>query len=303
MKIALLLNRKSGLGRTERIAEYVFQKFTEHGIEFEHLEGDSAEDVIIKTIARGNEFGAVVSVGGDGSAHTAAQVAFATGLPLGIIASGSGDDIARACGLPHGRNMEAMQASVDHFITAYLASDITAVDSIRATTSDGKQHVVMAVMSAGFDSRVNSNSAKMTYVTGTVRYVLAMLKTLGNFKPIDYHWKLDGVESKFQAMVVAIGNGSMFGGGMKVCPSAHIKDGEFDILVVNKMRVATLLAVFPKIFSGGHVTHPKVEELRGKSLWLDAPTETVWGDGEYLGLTPMQLEIMPDSIKMFGVRL
>lgn len=303
MKIALLLNRKSGLGRTERLAAYVYQQFSNKQIDFELVEGESAEAVINETIARANEFTAVVSVGGDGSAHTAAQVAYATGLPLGIIASGSGDDIARACGLPHGRNLEAMQKSVDHFVTAYLANDVTAVDSIRVATADGKEHSVMAVMSAGFDSRVNSNSAKMTYLTGTIRYIAAMLKTLGNFKPIDYHWKLDGQEKKFQAMVVAIGNGSMFGGGMKVCPAAHIKDGEFDILVVDKMRVATLLAVFPKIFSGGHVAHPKVQELRGKSLWLDAPTETVWGDGEYLGLTPMQLELKSDSIKVFGVRI
>lgn len=302
MTIGLMLNHNAGVGRTTQISEYVFSKLQAAGIEYELLTADSAAAAIELANTRASEFDAILGVGGDGTIHTAAQVAFQNSLPLGVIAAGSGDDIARACGLPHGRNLAAMQRSVDHFVQAWLARELVEVDSIRVKTADGKLHIVLAVMSAGFDSRVNSNSAKMTKVKGTLRYVLAMLKTLGNFKPIDYHWILNGTEMKFQAMVVAIGNGSMFGGGMKVCPSANIRDGQFDVLVVNKIPIATLLAVFPKIFSGKHVLHPKVNELRGTSLWLDAPTEQVWGDGEYLGLTPMQIDLLPNSIKIFGVR-
>jgi diacylglycerol kinase (ATP) len=301
--VALLLNRKAGVGRTERLSSYLFDELANKSIPYELIEGDSPDDVIAKVRGRISEFSAVVSVGGDGSAHTAAQIAYESGLPLGVIASGSGDDIARACGLPHGRTYDATKKSVDHFIRAYLADDKTLVDSIRLRTADNIEHTIMAVMSAGFDSRVNSNSAKMTQLKGTFRYVAALLKTLGSFKPIDYHWKFNGEEKKFQAMVVVIGNGSMFGGGMKVCPAAHIKDGEFDLLVVNKISVATLLRIFPRIFKGSHVTHPKVTELRGQKLWIDAPTEQAWGDGEYLGLTPMELEIKPDSIQVYGVRL
>lgn len=303
MTIALLLNRKAGVGRTERLSSYVFEEFANKSIPYELIEGDSPDEVIGKVSSRISEFSAIVSVGGDGSAHTAAQIAYEFGLPLGVIASGSGDDVARVCGLPHGRNYEATKASVDHFVASYLADDKTAVDSIRLRTADNKEHTVMAVMSAGFDSRVNSNSAKMTYLKGTFRYVAALLKTLGSFKPIDYHWKFNGEDKRFQAMVVVIGNGSMFGGGMKVCPSAHIKDGEFDLLIVNKISVLTLLRIFPRIFNGSHIKHPEVYELRGTKLWIDAPTEQAWGDGEYLGLTPMELEIKPNSITVYGVRL
>jgi diacylglycerol kinase (ATP) len=297
------MNRKAGVGRTERLAEYIFAKFASNSIPYELVEGNSADDVIQKVMNRISDFSSIVAVGGDGSVHTAAQIAYESGLPLGIIAAGSGDDVARVCGLPHGRNYEATKVSADHFVASYLVDDKTAVDSIRLRTADGKEHTVMAVMSAGFDSRVNANSAKMTYLKGTFRYIAALIKTLRSFKPIDYHWKFNGEEKKFQAMVVAIGNGSMFGGGMKVCPAAHIKDGEFDLLIVNKISVATLLRIFPRIFKGSHVMHPEVRELRGQKLWIDAPTEQVWGDGEYLGLTPMELEIKPDSIQVYGVRL
>jgi diacylglycerol kinase (ATP) len=302
MTIALMMNLKAGLGRTNRLADYVFQQFELYGLPYVFVRGDSAQDAINKVTARISEFSAVVAVGGDGSVHTAAQIAFKHKLPLGIIASGSGDDVARACGLPHGRNLEATKLAVDHFVKAWKEKDLTEIDSLSATTSDGQEHAVLAVMSCGFDSRVNANSAKMTYLTGTGRYILAMLKTLTRFSPISYHTVIDGKESKFEAMLIAIGNGSMFGGGMKVCPSANIKDGELDYIVVNKISIPTLLAVFPKVFTGKHVNHPKVDEARAKTFWLHAPGEQVWGDGEYLGESPVQIEIRPNSVSIYGVR-
>lgn len=303
MTIALMMNLNAGVGRTHRLADYVFQQFEEHGLPYVFVRGNSAEDAIAKVTERIGEFSAVVAVGGDGSVHTAAQVAFHNKLPLGIIASGSGDDVARACGLPHGRNFEATKTAVDHFVQAWLANDKTEIDVMFATTSDEKEHVVLAVMSCGFDSRVNANSAKMTYLKGTFRYIVAMLKTLTRFSPINYHTIIDGVEENFSAMLIAFGNGSMFGGGMKVCPSANIKDGELDYIVVNEISIPTLLSVFPKVFTGKHVSHPKVDEARAKSVWLHAPGEQVWGDGEYLGESPLQIEIKPNSISIFGVRI
>lgn len=301
MTVALMMNLKAGVGRTHRLADYVFQEFEKNNIPYEFVHGNSAEDAIEKVSARISEFDAVVAVGGDGSVHTAAQVAYKFKLPLGIIASGSGDDVARACGLPHGRSFEATKRAVDYFVQAWLKNDNTEIDAILAKTSDEKEHVVLAVMSCGFDSRVNANSAKMTYLKGTFRYIAAMIKTLTRFSPINYHTIIDGKESKFQAMLIAIGNGSMFGGGMKVCPSAEIRDGELDYVVVNEISIPTLLTVFPKVFAGKHVLHPKVDEARAKSIWLSAPGEQVWGDGEYLGASPVQIDLKPLSISIYGV--
>lgn len=302
MTIALMMNLKAGVGRTHRLADYVFQQFDEHGLPYVFIRGNSAEDAIEKVTERIQEFTAVVAVGGDGSVHTAAQVAYKHNLPLGIIASGSGDDVARACGLPHGRNFEATKKAVDHFVHAWKEQDFAEIDVIRTVTSDDKEHVVLAVMSCGFDSRVNANSAKMTYLKGTFRYIAAMIKTLTRFSPINYHTIIDGDEKMFQAMLIAIGNGSMFGGGMKVCPSADVRDGQMDLVVVNKISIPTLLWVFPKVFTGKHTNHPKVDELRAEQIWLDAPGEQVWGDGEYLGPSPFEAQIKPLALKIYGFK-
>jgi diacylglycerol kinase (ATP) len=301
--LAVMMNKRAGVGRTERLATYVLESLERAGIEYSLVTGSSASDAIQNVTARIHDFSSVLAVGGDGSVHTAAQVAHAHGLPLGIIASGSGDDVARACGLPHGRSHEATIAAADHFIQSYLAKDLTEIDALLATTCDGKQHTVLAVMSCGFDARVNANSSKMTYLRGTFRYVVAMLVTLSRFSPIRYSMILDGVSRNFSAMLVAIGNGSMFGGGMKVCPDAHVKDGYMDLLIVNKLSIPRFLAVFPRVFQGTHTSHEKVETLRGVNLHLDAQGEQIWGDGEYLGVSPVDVELQPNSIKIYGARL
>ncbi len=303
MTVALMLNRKAGTGRANRLADYVFEQFTQNGIEYIFVEATSAQDAIEKASALAHQVEAFVAVGGDGSVHTAAQVAWKHKLPLGIIASGSGDDIARACGLPHGRKFSQIQNAVDHFVESWKKQDFTHVDVLAATTGDGKDHAVLAVLSAGFDSRVSVTSQSMLYIRGTLRYILAMVNTLRSFTPIHYEMNIDGAHKKFRAMMVAIGTGSMFGGGMKVLPDAKVNDGELDMIVINEVGIPTFLSIFPRVFNGSHVHHPVVDTHRVKNVSLHAEGEQVWGDGEFLGMSPVQINVDAAGIQVVGARL
>lgn len=302
MTLALMLNRKAGNDRTRRLADYLFDRFNAAGIDYTLVEGTSAADAILKARAIEGLSG-VCSVGGDGSMHTALQVAFHERVPLGVIASGSGDDAARALGLPHGRSQDATRRAVDHFVQAWTEGDHTPVDALEARTADGNVHAVMAVISCGFDSRVSETSENMRYVRGTTRYVLAMLKTLAKFKPIHYGLSIDGEHKVVPAMVVAVGNGSMFGGGMKVLPAAKVDDGELDLLILHEVSRGTLLRIFPRIFKGTHVEHHRVEPLRARSVMLDAHGQRAWGDGEPLGPSPLTIEVRPQSVRVVGARI
>jgi diacylglycerol kinase (ATP) len=303
MTVALMLNRKAGTGRANRLADYVFDQFSKNGIDYIFVEATSAQDAIEKASAIAHQVEAFVAVGGDGSVHTAAQVAWKHKLPLGIIASGSGDDIARACGLPHGRRFTHIQKAVDHFVESWLKRDISHVDVLAATTGDGKDHAVLAVLSAGFDSRVSVTSQSMLYIRGTLRYIVAMVNTLRAFTPIHYELNIDGAHKKIRAMMVAVGTGSMFGGGMKVLPDAVVNDGELDMIVVNEVSIPTFLTIFPKVFNGSHVTHPVVDTHRVKQVSLHAEGEQVWGDGEYLGMSPVQINVDASGISVVGARI
>ena len=68
-----------------------------------------------------------------------------------------------------------------------------------------------------------------------------------------------------RAMFVVAANLPRFGGGMKIAPGARIDDGLLDLVIVREVSRATLLNVFPKVYTGHHVTHPPRPGRRARS--------------------------------------
>ena len=66
---------------------------------------------------------------------------------------------------------------------------------------------------------------------------LAILRELPVFRAIPYVLVLDGVRHETEAMLVAVGNGPAYGGGMRVVPGAEFDDGLLDVLVLSKIAI------------------------------------------------------------------
>ncbi|MEO6142558.1 MAG: sphingosine kinase, partial [Dermatophilaceae bacterium] len=152
------------------------------------------------------------------------------------------------------------------------------------------------VLGAGFDSVVNERANTWGWPRGRMRYNLAIARELPVFKPIPYVIEVDGVRHSTQAMLVAVGNGPSYGGGMMVCPDASFEDGMFDVLVVHQISTIEFLKVFPKVFSGRHVGHPAVEILRGQEVRLEAPGIISYADGERFAPLPMTCHNVPGAL-------
>jgi diacylglycerol kinase (ATP) len=86
---------------------------------------------------------------------------------------------------------------------------------------------------------------------------------------------------------------------MLIAPDASVQDGELDLFVVHPLSRPAFLKMFPKVYTGGHVTHPAVEIVRTKSVRLDAGNIPTYADGEYVGKRPLQIEIAPNAVKIF----
>ena len=228
---------------------------------------------------------ALVVCGGDGMAAMGTAVCVGTGIPLLICPAGTGNDNARALGLPLGDPA----AAVDVLRTGRLRT----VDVGRRFVDDvpASEGVWLGVLGAGFDSVVNERANSWTWPRGRVRYNLAILRELPVFRAIPYRITVDDEEVDTDAMLVAVGNGPAFGGGMRVCPDAVMDDGLLDVTILHNISTPEFLRVFPTVFSGRHVTHPAVQILRGRRVRLEARGIVAYADGERFARLPLDLGV------------
>lgn len=210
--------------------------------------GTDAPDALARlTTAVREGTAAVIAVGGDGMVSLALQALAGTPVPLGVVAVGTGNDFARAMGLPVREPARAGRLAAE----AVKEGRVREIDLGRVGGADRAQWFG-TVLCSGFDSRVNDRGNRMRLPAGRFKYDLAMIAELAAFRPFPYRITLDdGPVIETEATLVAVGNGSSYGGGMRICADAVPDDGLFDITVVGDCSRTTLLKVFPQVYRGG----------------------------------------------------
>jgi diacylglycerol kinase (ATP) len=285
-EITLLTNPTAGKGRGARIAAIALPRLQEAGFRVRHVAGrdaDEALDLARASVAGGAE--SLVVCGGDGMVHVAVQALAGSATSLGLIPAGTGNDVARYLDIP--RNDPQAAADV------VVGSKVRTIDLALA----GATHFI-TVLAAGFDSKVNERANKMTWPRGQMRYNLATLAELRVFEPLPYVLDLDGEERRLDAMLVAVGNGPSFGGGLRITHGASIDDGWLDVVVIKPMSKVELVKTYPKLYYGGHVHHPQYEHHRVRSVTVAAPGVVAYADGERIGALPLTVQVAPSSLRV-----
>ncbi|HEX9376716.1 MAG TPA: diacylglycerol kinase family protein [Actinomycetota bacterium] len=291
-RVVVLVNPSSGRGRSGRLLPRVREAIAAAGLDAEIRVSVSAEDpprVARECVEAG--VGIVAAMGGDGMTGMVGAVLIGTDTALGVIPTGTGNDFARFIGLNRKKPLEAVRTLAD--------PDIRAIDAVRVT-GGGREERFVNVAGAGFDSEVNETANDMTWkVQGTAKYVAAVVKTLRRFTAAQFEVTVDGESRSLSGMLIAVGNGQSYGGGMKVVPNASLTDGQLEVCVVGGMSKGQFLRAFPKVFRGTHVSHPKVTMLRGARVEISADRGfDVYADGERSVPLPAVFEVMPGALKV-----
>jgi diacylglycerol kinase (ATP) len=294
-RIGVLVNPTSGRGRVSRQRQAVLTALASRGDEVTTIQGSDAADarrLLDQQLAEGLD--TVVAVGGDGTVHLALQSVVGTDVELGIVPLGTGNDAATAVGVP--------TDSLEHAVGVILDGGTRAFDVGQVRTADGRESHFLCVLSTGFDSMCNERANRMTRPSGDARYLVAMLAELRRLRPIPYRVEVDGTVIEEDALVVSLGNGPSFGGGMKVCPSADMHDGLLSMIWVQGISRLTLVRLFPQIYSGRHVRHAAVSERQVGEVRLDAPGQVAYADGERVGPLPVEVRTVSDGVRMLVPR-
>src|SRR5688500_8894590 len=183
MDVAVLISPAAGRGRADAFSGAVLDCFRASGLTPRVLPattGAEAERQAAAAVAAGT--GAVVAVGGDGSAHTALQAVAGTSTPLAVVPAGTGNDLALALGIPRDPVAAARAAAED-----LLAGQVRTVDAGR---TGGRWWAT--VLCCGFDSAVSDRANRLRWPKGRRRYDVAILAELARLRPLELTLALDG---------------------------------------------------------------------------------------------------------------
>ena len=275
---AVVINPISGKGKGSILGAEVAGYLRTRNIDYTIVTSASAALLSqnLETLIETTDVDGIIAVGGDGLLHLVLQIAAKASLPFAVVPAGTGNDFARALGI-HERSVSEI---LDHVLsTNPSAVDLGLVDS----------EYFGAILSSGFDSVVNERANKLSWPKGPSRYNAAMILELPKFSPISYQIKTENRSFDVEAMLIAIGNGISYGGGMKVCPDADIHDGLFDVMILHPVSKVEFLRIFPSVYTGHHIHHPQVETFRARSISLHSKA-VAYADGERIGQLPVKAE-------------
>lgn len=274
--IALLSNPYAGKGRGVHATDAAVSHLRSQGSDVRVYVGDSASatvELAVRALDEGPDV--LVVVGGDGTLSAILDAVCAASVPVALVAAGTGNDLARALGLP--RHDPAAAAELA------LTGAGRVIDVGEVTTGDRTARF-LTIAALGFDAKVSDRTNRLRWPHGALRYYLALVIELARLRPLRFTVAVDG-EAPVTALgtLVAVGNTASYGGGMPVCVGAEPDDGMLDLVQVAQLGRLRLLRLFPLLLSGRHLSRPEVHHRRARTVTVSAPGLVVYADGERLG--------------------
>ncbi|WP_292794085.1 diacylglycerol/lipid kinase family protein [Microbacterium sp. UBA6633] len=226
--IAVLSNPLSGKGRGQRVTEEALDHLRQRDADVRVYAGGSpAETRRLAMLALDAAPDGLVLVGGDGTLSGILDVVCAAGVPVTVVPAGTGNDLARALGLPR----TDVAAAVELALTGLPRP----IDIGEVRTSTGTS-LFLTVAALGFDARVSDRTNRLRWPSGALRYYLALLIELVRLRPLDFTIRADdGPVISARGTLVAVGNTASYGGGMPVCVGAVPDDGTLDVVAVGPL--------------------------------------------------------------------
>ena len=294
-RIALIANPYAGRKRTKIVLPQIEAALRQNEIAFDlFLTQHHNHAIDLAGQLDPDRYDAIVAVGGDGTNYQ-----MLNGLltcfpdaelpPLGIIPMGSGNSFA----------LDLDIQTVEQGIAKILTGEPRPVD-VCYFTQGVKRTYFVNLMGFGFVTDVAATANKFRFL-GDLSYIIGVLRrTIGlSFQQLEL--ELDGKIITGENCFVEFCNSRYTGGQMCIAPEAKIDDGLFDVVVLDTLTRRSLLRTFPKIFKGTHGENPAVHFYRGRhAVVRTTPAKLLLPDGEFLGITPTEVGILPKRVRYLG---
>lgn len=284
-----VVNPVAGRGRARRLMPRILASAPGPAEVVMTASPGDAEEIACQGAMEG--YGPVVAVGGDGTLQEVVNGLMRSPRPssLGIVPAGSGNDLARTLGLPS----NAVDATHRLWSGEYGEIDVAMCNG----------RYFLNVGGVGLDTRVamavNRHHGRLS--GGRLPYILYGVAELSRYANPEFTLQLDDHILSARSLLVVVANARFFAGGMMICPQADVTDGLLDVCVAGDLTRMEALMLMPRLFSGGHIHHPKVSFHKVRTVRIEAPEEMeVQLDGEIVCALPAEFRVVHRALRLVG---
>ena len=297
--VAVFVNLLAGGGRARNYLTRIRKLFDSFQVNAEFVPTDSAKELesqVRDAVSQNRQV--LVVMGGDGTFQALANAASGTDVLLGVLPVGGGNDFSAALGLP-GDPVRAAEA--------LLNGEARCVDLVRVRASNGQERLYAGGGGVGLDAEA-ARYARGAYrhLPGRVRYIASALRALAGYVPLAVNLDFPGSDLssvKSRTLLAAVLNTPTYGAGLRLAPDAMIDDGELDIVLIEDLSFAGVLTLLPRLLVSGDLRTSRVKRYRAPRVRLSADRPCLFhGDGEILGPTPVEIEVVPKAVRVLAPR-
>ena len=234
----------------------------------------------------------VVAAGGDGTVRIVADGLANSGIPMGIVPSGTANLLARNLGIP---------MTEDDAIDVALSGRTRTIDLIKLSVDGGEPEHFAVMAGMGIDAMImDETNPELKDMIGTAAYFVAAAKALGRL-PVPMRIRLDNRRPhRRRAMICVVGNVGGLLGNITLIPGAQPDDGELDVYVASPHRLTQWIRVFVRLITRRSNGQDRVDQWRGRrvEIRLDEP-DTYQLDGDVVGeLRRLVAEVQPQALSI-----
>jgi diacylglycerol kinase (ATP) len=293
------------------------------------FQADKAVEWHIGMPSSSDQADAILLFGGDGTIHRHLAQLVQLGLPVLVVPAGSGNDFARALGLPRVRDSSAAwrlfcqgtnnrrMIDLGTITPVEDAGGVVAPRELARESARGTRYFCCAA-GVGLDGEVSRRaSALPDWLRGHGGYALSLAPALFGFAPLPVRIRtVDNpgptdtapnpnatsqltwlTRSDQPTILAAFANTPTYGGGMKIAPQAVLDDGQLDACVIAGLDRFKLFCLFPTVYFGGHLHIREVKYFQANRFQVETETPfDVYADGEYVCPTPVEIRVSPKAL-------
>lgn len=300
--IGFIVNPVSGNGRGAKVWKRIMAELSSEQIDYEVRVTTKMGEarLLTRELLKQGNMEKIVAVGGDGTVNEVVNGMLDAGASVacrfGHIPTGSGNDFARAYGIP--------REPISAWKLIRGGEGEKTIDLLRMN-----DRIAVNAVGAGIDGMIAKTANEAFYKKicnwmklGVLAYIISVIRVLCTYQPSNVVLHIDGKQYTQQDVwMITVSNIANYGGGMLISPHALPDDGIAEICLIKSKSRWELLRAFPKIFTGSHVQHPAVHFYRGVriSVTSDAPLRA-HADGEVVAETPIHVELLPKMLHIIA---